>query len=319
MARAFAAKGHQVIVMTDTPGKAEPIYEETFKVIRRPRMQDLLKLLKGCDVYWQNAISLRHLYANFFCRKPCVISFTGEIGQNAFIKKLKYFFLSRNKVVSVSRGIATLIEGIPHEVIHNAFEPEDFYFAIPTEQRKKHLVFVGRLIREKGVDTVLHSIARIKMRFGKKINFTVIGSGYEKAALIQLAQKLDLAEEVEFVGAKNGHELTELINKHQIMVVPSNCPEAFGIVALEGIACGCPVIASDNFGLPEAIGPVGVLFSRGDIEDCTGKIVTLADNFALQKQLLKNRDKHLVEHSADYIAEKYLKIFHQAMKQRHHF
>lgn len=313
MARAFSQKGHKVIVMTETPGEAEEP-QNLFQVVRRPKPFQLLQLLKGCDIYWQNSISLRHLWANLLIRKPCVISFTGEIGQNWFVRNLKYFFLKRFAVVSVSKGIASFLPGVHHQVIHNAFESKEFSQITTLESRKKQLVFVGRLIREKGVDTVLQALALLK-KSGCRIIFTVIGSGYEEESLKAMSKKLGLGESVHFAGARRGPELNELINQHQVMIVPSNCPEAFGIVALEGIACGCPVIASDNHGLPEAVGPVGLLFERGNIADCAAKILQLVDNLEFQRRLLEGREAHLAEHSADYIANLYLKLFQEQVQQ----
>ena len=60
------------------------------------------------------------------------------------------------------------------------------------------------------------------------------------------------------MGVKRGVELARFIARHRIMVVPSRWVETFGIVALEGIACGCVVVGTDRGGLPEAIGTCGI-------------------------------------------------------------
>ena len=69
---------------------------------------------------------------------------------------------------------------------------------------------------------------------------------------------------LEFVGGKFGDELATLLNQHRIMVVPSRWPEPFGLVALEGIACGCAVGGSEEGGLKEAMGPCGISFKNSD-------------------------------------------------------
>ena len=81
---------------------------------------------------------------------------------------------------------------------------------------------------------------------------------------------LSLAENVSFVGPKSGDGLAEILNQHQILVVPSRWAEPFGIVAVEGIACGCVVVGSVAGGLPEAIGGCGVNFSQRGL-DGTGR------------------------------------------------
>lgn len=313
MARAFSQQGHEVIIVTDISDKAGKTPAEKFEVIRQPSPLKLLKLLKWCDVYWQNSISLRHLWANTLVRKPCFITFQGPIGQNRFIKWLKYFFLQQNNVISVSHGIATLLEGMPHSVIHNAFQPDDFFITNPPEERRKKLVFVGRLIKEKGVDIVLHALAKLQSK-GHIIDLTIVGKGSEESNLKTLTSELGLTGNVSFAGLKLGQQLGELINQHQIMMVPSNYPEAFGIVALEGIACGCPIIAANAYGLPEAVGKCGLLFAMGDVDDCAEKIENLVDNFELIKELLAYREKQLAEHSADFIARQYLNLFQDQLK-----
>jgi glycogen(starch) synthase len=85
----------------------------------------------------------------------------------------------------------------------------------------------------------------------------VIGEGPCRNDLEERVRKLGLADQVEFLGAIVGEPLVNILNRHKILVVPSSWNEPFGIVALEGIACGCMVIGSSGGGLPEAIGPCG--------------------------------------------------------------
>ena len=60
---------------------------------------------------------------------------------------------------------------------------------------------------------------------------------------------LGLERQVEFTGVLQGETLVRTLNAHRIMVVPSRTPEPFGVVALEGIACGCVVVGSEGGGL----------------------------------------------------------------------
>jgi glycogen(starch) synthase len=110
---------------------------------------------------------------------------------------------------------------------------------------------------------------------------------------------------------KRDRELSELIAEHKIMVVPSLEPEPFGIVALEGLACGCLVVASAHGGLPEAVGPHGVLFEPGNV-------VALADAILGADRapwLLNGAAQHLSKHHADYVASKYLKVMEAAIAE----
>jgi len=90
---------------------------------------------------------------------------------------------------------------------------------------------------------------------------------------------------------------------------PSLEPEPFGIVVLEGLASGCAVVASRNGGLPEAVGPHGVLFEPGNS-------IALADAILAADaapELLEGVAEHLAQHEAGYVAGKYLKVLESAI------
>ena len=114
---------------------------------------------------------------------------------------------------------------------------------------------------------------------------------------------------VTFAGAKQGVELVNLLNAHRLMVVPSRWPEPFGIVALEGIACGCVVIGSTEGGLAEAIGPCGVTFSNGDAEALAGAVQNLLENPELEESFRDQAAAHLAHFEAKVIANRYLDLW----------
>jgi glycosyltransferase involved in cell wall biosynthesis len=93
---------------------------------------------------------------------------------------------------------------------------------------------------------------------------TIIGLGKEEAALKAQAAAAGVAKLVEFPGPQQGEALARLLNRHRILVIPSRCEEAFGIVALEALASGCVVVAADSGALPEVVGPCGLIFPKDD-------------------------------------------------------
>ena len=100
-----------------------------------------------------------------------------------------------------------------------------------------------------------------------------------------------MADRVTFTGPKRGEELARLMNAHRVLVVPSRWAEPFGIVALEGAASGCTVVASDGGGLPEAVGPCGGVCASGDAESLAQAIetVTAPDPAAVAAHLARHR------------------------------
>lgn len=179
---------------------------------------------------------------------------------------------------------------------------------MPGEMRKPELIYVGRLVGEKGVDILLNALSLLKIE-GVNPKLTIVGGGPEEAQLRVLASSLGLDSTVRFAGVKRGEDLAQELNRHQILVVPSRYDEPFGIVALEGMACGCVVVGSRGGGLREAIGPGGVTFPNGDIKELANCLrVLLAD----EDRIRALRD-HVAEHLARFtkanVANTYLETF----------
>jgi glycosyltransferase involved in cell wall biosynthesis len=128
--------------------------------------------------------------------------------------------------------------------------------------------------------------------------------------------ELRLDEQVTFAGRVSDQELAGLLNAHKIMVVPTREGEGFGVVALEGIACGCVVVGSTCGGLPEAIGPCGRTFSNGDpaalaevLQDLLARPESWKDYFAHVKA-------HLEAHRPSVVAGRYLEILTDVLRGR---
>jgi len=148
-------------------------------------------------------------------------------------------------------------------VIADPFEPDEVS-GTGSGVREKDIVFLGRLVSDEGCDLALRALAILKQE-GLHPSFTVIGDGPEMQALKQLTAELGLVDRVDFLGTiREGRG--KIVARHRIMVVPSIWEEPFGVVALEGIAVGCALVASRGGGLPEAVGPCGILFPNGDVE-----------------------------------------------------
>ena len=177
-------------------------------------------------------------------------------------------------------------------------------------RRRKHnveLMYLGRLVSEKGVDLLLRALGQLKAE-SITPRLTIVGGGPEEAPLRALASKLDLAAQVTFAGVKRGEELIAEMNRHRILVVPSLYHEPFGIVALEGIACGCVVVGSAGGGLPEAIGPCGVTFPNGDAAALAACLKELLANQAKVEALRGHADEHLARFTKENVADAYLKL-----------
>ena len=120
-------------------------------------------------------------------------------------------------------------------------------FALPEE---KIVLFVGRLVYEKGVHVLVNAIPKVLEKVNAK--FVIVGNGYMKEQLSGLVKSLGIAQKVLFTGFVDDETLRKLQICADVSVVPSLF-EPFGIVALEAMAAKSPVVVSDTGGLGEIV------------------------------------------------------------------
>lgn len=269
MAHALAARGHQVVVVTRTPCD-DPAVEARevaagVRVVRRPGMIELLRLGRWSERILHNHLSLRTTGALWLLARPWSVwvhTYLFPPGAGGLSSWCKRLALRRARVAAVSSALAATLP-LPTTVLPDTWRQEVFHPRPAVRDRE--LVFVGRLVSDKGVDLLLHALAALAQAPGAlRPRLTVIGGGPEEGALKQQSQDLGLAGQVTFLGPRPPQEVAEELARHEILVVPSRWAEPFGIVVLEGLACGCVPIVSRGGGLPEALGGCGELFENGD-------------------------------------------------------
>jgi len=128
-----------------------------------------------------------------------------------------------------------------------------------TSGRKIDLLYVGQLIRGKGVQLLLEAMARMKsMR-----TLDIVGTGNMEPKLKALAAQLGIADRVRFNGFQSNPQ--DWMRAAKCVVVPSFWQEPYGLVAAEAVALGRPVVAFAVGGLPEACGGKATLVPPGDV------------------------------------------------------
>jgi glycosyltransferase involved in cell wall biosynthesis len=317
LAEDLAKRGFSVTVITQTPSNEPDLYT-SFRVVRQPRVSELLKWISWSDVVLQNHTSLRlawPLYL-FFPRKPFLLVHQTPITRpNGIIHwhdRLKRTLLRRAYGLSVSHFMAESVK-VPSKVIFNPFA-DDIFNETTTAQRTKELLFVGRLVPAKGVDILLRALSLLAAA-GLEPALSIVGLGSEEERLMQLAKDLNIQRQVCFLGPSTGRTLAEIMNQHAIIVIPSreNPPEAFGVVAVEGIACGCVAVASRQGGLPDAVGPCGVFFENENPADLASKLMLLLQDKSLREQLRAEIPQHIARFKRSAVTEDYVRHIQLAM------
>ncbi|MHC5717405.1 MAG: glycosyltransferase family 4 protein [Nostoc sp.] len=312
LAQEFIEQGHEVKLVSYTP--ATDSKDFSFEVIRQPSPKQLLKLIYWCDIYFQGCVSLKGLWPLMFISKPLVITHQtwyhspdGTMNWQNYLKRTATRFATN---ISASHALAKSIPA-PSNVIPNSYR-EDIFYEMPEISRSQELVFLGRLVSDKGANLLLEALAQLK-KMGLTPKLTIIGSGPEESKLGQQAKDLEITEQLNFAGIKVEYELVKLLNSHQIMVVPSIWDEPFGIVALEGIACGCVVVGSEGGGLKDAIGLCGVTFPNGDVQALTQTLFNLLKNPEQLANYRANSHAHLLRYQKSAVAKAYLEVIEAAI------
>ncbi len=125
------------------------------------------------------------------------------------------------------------------------------------------LGYVGRLHPHKGIPVLLQAIVPLP-----GVSAVIVGDGPEAEGLKELAQSLSIEGRVQFVGHANYRSLADLYRELDVVVIPSvptrRWDEQFCRVAVEAMASGVPIVASNTGALPEVIGDAGILVPPGD-------------------------------------------------------
>ena len=135
-----------------------------------------------------------------------------------------------------------------------------------SEGKRAGVLFAGRLEDYKGIDLFLQAASAFP-----RTQFYIAGTGPEEAAVREAERQSD---NLHLLGFLEANELWSKMASSELVIVPSRWAEAYGLVAIEAMACGTPVLVSDAGGLPEKVkdGVNGLIFKAGDIQDLTSKL-----------------------------------------------
>jgi glycosyltransferase involved in cell wall biosynthesis len=170
-------------------------------------------------------------------------------------------------------------------------------------------LFVGQLLRGKGLDTLLHALA-LSHRDSRLV---VAGDGPQEEEYRQLARSLKLAGRVHFVGRRTERELADLYLRCTAVVVPSRAPETFGLVGLEAMSHGAPVIASRVGGMNEWLldGITGLGFDSGDASGLADALSVLSSDPATASGMgAAGRRLHQKRFLPEHHVDRLMDLFH---------
>ena len=174
---------------------------------------------------------------------------------------------------------------------------------LPKAGSEQTILFIGRLVLEKGVQILLEALAGISS-FYPKVNLVIAGAGYYMDPLKEMVSNLGLVDRVRFTGFVSEAARNQLLAQCNVAVFPS-LYEPFGIAALEAMAAEVPVIVSRTGGLAEIVtdGVTGLCFAPGNVIDLQRCLIAVFSNPKLAEELVsKARAKINQEYTWESVA-----------------
>ena len=188
--------------------------------------------------------------------------------------------------------------GIPPEKIWrnpNPFFVENFQ---PVSTHDGYILFVGRLVAQKGILTLLRAMKQVT----PESRLVVVGQGELAGEVERIIRESGLSERVSWLGPRWGDELTNLIQKSTAVIIPSEWYDNLPVMLCRAMALGKPVIASHIDGIPEYIGEgeTGFMFEPGNVSklaECINRLLSLS---AQDYTMLSQNARFYAETVLDY-------------------
>ncbi|MFC1687795.1 glycosyltransferase family 4 protein [Patescibacteria group bacterium] len=291
--------------------------------------------LVGTLVYYRFIRRVRILYCLSLTEKLLLPLFARMIGIRVFFMEHRMLdrWLTKNplrflytfqsifsSVITVSGAQARQCEDIGVKkgrihTIHNGIDLKMFPW--PRARAEQHPAFiigtVAGLEPGKGIAYLLKALADLKEQI-PQFRALIVGSGPERAKLVWLSRQLRLRECVQWVGFQR--DVHRWYSHFDIFVLPSVKAESFGIVLLEAMAAGVPVIATRLGGVPEVVddGRTGFLVPPSDAKAITEKILYLYHHRERIPEVVENARKSVELHFRhDTMIRNFIKLFEEAV------
>ncbi|MEA5078625.1 MAG: glycosyltransferase [Anaerolineaceae bacterium] len=227
--------------------------------------------------------------------------------------------LAKEKIVTIPPGVDT--------ARFYPIDQQEAKEAVDIPCTNRLLLFVGRIEPLKGLQNLLKAIALIRERrnsaetcyclvvIGGDPNASADSMSTEMANIKQLSQDLGLEDLVVFLGKRAQETLPYYYSAADILIMPSYY-ESFGMVALEAMACGTPVVASQVGGLPFLVqdGKTGFVVPGGDPEALVQPLVRLMNDSDLRENMGQQAANYAMQYDWKLIAERMVKVYEKLRK-----
>jgi glycosyltransferase involved in cell wall biosynthesis len=218
---------------------------------------------------------------------------------------------------SMKKGIEAMVpSALNRSVVIPNMIRQDLFLPPPESRKPDPFVFLwaGRLEHVKGVDILLEAVKLLRERTNKEFLLRLAGKGSRREELERQAAALGVSEGVSFLGRLSRKEMMEEMQRGNCFVLPTRY-EAFGVVLIEAMATGLPVIATRSGG-PESIVNTenGLLIDPENAEDLARAMQMMMENISSYSST-EIREQTLLRYGDRAVMEQYQQLFLQVLKE----
>jgi glycosyltransferase involved in cell wall biosynthesis len=268
--------------------------------------------------------------AGLLCIFPCGATIARNRSGGFPLKWVSYF--ARKKEIALNRRFERMIVATDYmrqELLRNGFDARRIEIHAPVPRGNESaacasfsgrnlIIYSGQVIRGKGVDVLLESLAQVRAPF----ECLIFGDGHHRAYCEALSSRFGLSNRVQFKGYVPPSELENFYAQASLAVVSSVWPEPFGATGLEAMRHGLPVVAFDAGGIGEWLfnGENGFLVPWMDRAQFAARIEDLLANKTLARQLGERgrqllRDKFNFDQYISALEEMFSRVINQRLKR----
>ncbi len=199
-------------------------------------------------------------------------------------------------------------------VLPNAVDADHYHPADDEEKKDSFVLFVGRIGKEKKLEVLIEAAPKILEEF-PELDFEIIGKGLHKNWYQNLVKERGLEDKFNFRGYVAEEELVKSYQNCDVFVIPSDT-ETQGLVALEAMACGSPVVGARAGGLKYTIshGSDGFLFSPGSTSELSKYVIKLLKNEEMRTEMGRKAREKAEKFSAERIGDRWIDFYSKILE-----
>lgn len=184
--------------------------------------------------------------------------------------------------------------------------------------------YAGGLVAEKGIDLLLRAVWQCNQRLAAEgaagCHLVIVGTGPQQAELEDLTRRLDVVDQVTFLGKVSSTAMPAAYASLDVLALPSRTTatwkEQFGRVLIEAMACRVPVIGSDSGEIPNVIGDAGLVFAEDDVSALADLLIVMAQQPALREHLARRGYERAIAHFTQaHIAAQTYAVYQQILAE----